>query len=287
MNILVTTDGSGPSRRVLPHAARFAAACDGRLTLARVLNPLVDLAGEFATTTDAAAKRFTEAWESDLGGVLTEAGVQGTPLVPVQAHGEDAHDAILRVAAEIEADVRAMHSRGIGVLRHALLGSVAMGVLGHSARPVLLTGEHVENPSGQGPYRLMITSDGSAASLDIVRALLPLMAGRGVVVKLVRVFEPRSGRASPGAEHEACRNQLEKVRLEHFAGLDVEGLVPVAGHEQAVAETIIETAADLGVDAIAMSTHGHGALRHLLAGSVALDVLARSPLPVFLARAGE
>ena len=284
INILVTTDGSQPSRRVLPHATRLAAACGGRITLARVLNPLVDLGSELATHVAAAAGRVAEEWRIALDASLAASGVEGAGLVVVQQHGEDTHDAILRAAAEQQAAIIAIHSRGAGALRHALLGSVAMGVLGDSEYPVMLTGEHVEAPSHEGTYKLLMTSDGSASSLAIVRVLAPLLEGKDVAIKLVRVCEPRSGRPGPEAEQESCRQQLESVRRLLPAGIACECDCSAAAHEQPTAQVIVEAALTADADAIAMSTHGHGALHHLLAGSVALDVLARSPLPTILAR---
>ncbi len=284
MNILVTTDGSQPSRRVMPHAIRLAAACGGRITFLRVLNPLLDLAGDRSTNVEAASARVADEWRAALEADLAAAGIEGAGLVPVQQHGEDTHNTILRAAAEQQAAVIAIHSRGAGALRHALLGSVAMGVLGGSEHPVLLTGERVEAPRGNGTYRLLMTSDGSASSLAIVRALPPLLEGHDVWVKLIRVCEPRSGRAGPEAEQESCRQQLDSVRRLLPAGIACEYDCFAAAHEQPTAQAIIEAALAAGADAIAMSTHGHGPLHHLLAGSVALDVLGRSPLPVILAR---
>lgn len=283
-NILVTTDGSQPSRSVLPHAARLAAACGGRIMLMRVLNPQIDLAREFAGDVETAVGRLSAAWQAELEPALAAAGGEASALVAVQQHGEDVHDAIIRVAAEQQATMIAMHSRGSGALRHALLGSVAMGVLGNSAMPVLLTGQQADPNPGTGPYRIVMTSDGSPASLDVVQVMAPVLEAGAVAVTLVRICEPRSGRAGPEAEQAACLHQLESVRQMLPAAVACDCQCPAAAYEQPVAEAIIEAAGAASADAIAMSTHGHGALRHLLAGSVALDVLERSPLPVILVR---
>ncbi|MBI2723710.1 MAG: universal stress protein [Chloroflexi bacterium] len=48
------------------------------------------------------------------------------------------------------------------------------------------------------------------------------------------------------------------------------------------AEAIVNIATDLGVDAIAMATHGRAGIRHALAGSVAEHVMRLSPVPVIL-----
>lgn len=281
-SILVTTDGSQLSRSVLPHAARLAAACGARVVLARVVNPSADLARGAAGEASIAA--LSREWQAELESILRSAGAEGEALVALQQRGEDAPGAIIRVAAEQGAALIAMHSRGSGALRHALLGSVAMGVLGHWAGPLLLTGEHAVAPAGEGSYRVVVTSDGSPASLDVVPALEPFLASQRIAVSLIRVCEPRSGRPGPEAEQEACLHQLESLREQLPAGIACDCRCPAATYEQPVAAAIIEAASAASADAIAMSTHGHGALRHLLAGSVALDVLERSPIPVILVR---
>ncbi len=48
------------------------------------------------------------------------------------------------------------------------------------------------------------------------------------------------------------------------------------------AQTIVETAKALGVDAIAMGTHGKTGIRHALVGSVAEEVMRRAQVPVVL-----
>jgi nucleotide-binding universal stress UspA family protein len=53
------------------------------------------------------------------------------------------------------------------------------------------------------------------------------------------------------------------------------------------AEMIVERAAALGVDLIAMGTRGHSGLKHLLLGSVAERVLRTATCPVLTVRAEE
>lgn len=50
------------------------------------------------------------------------------------------------------------------------------------------------------------------------------------------------------------------------------------------AETIVKQAKAGKADLVVMGTHGRGALKRLLVGSVALKVIATSPVPVVVAR---
>ena len=53
------------------------------------------------------------------------------------------------------------------------------------------------------------------------------------------------------------------------------------------ARSIVTYAADRGIDLIVMGTHGRGALKHLLMGSVAERVVRWAPCPVLTVRAHE
>jgi universal stress protein A len=54
------------------------------------------------------------------------------------------------------------------------------------------------------------------------------------------------------------------------------------------AEEILRVACEEAVNLIAMGTHGHTGLRHLLLGSVAEEVTRHAPCPVFtIRRQGE
>jgi hypothetical protein len=120
-----------------------------------------------------------------------------------------------------------------------------------------------------------------------LRALAPLLAGTVARVSLLRVCELRSGRAGPEAEIERATAQLES--LWPLLPPEVKGEVHcrVCPHQEDISTAIVAGARELGADAIALSTHGESALRHLLAGSVALSVLELSPLPVILSRGLE
>ena len=61
-------------------------------------------------------------------------------------------------------------------------------------------------------------------------------------------------------------------------GLDATALLV----EGAAAELIVEQAAKLDVDMIIVGSHGHGAMRQLLLGSVSEGVLHRSKCPVLV-----
>ena len=84
-------------------------------------------------------------------------------------------------------------------------------------------------------------------------------------------------RAAASKRLEAALSRVRAAGLEGGAEVD-------SGR---AAEMIVERAAALGVDLIAMGTHGHSGFKHLLLGSVAEHVLRTAPCPVLIVRAEE
>src|SRR5438128_2198798 len=85
-------------------------------------------------------------------------------------------------------------------------------------------------------------------------------------------------------EHEAAADYL-KSAAERLSskGLRVEHEV----QEGPIGITIIERANTLGVDLIAMTTHGRGGLERVILGSAADEVARKANCPVLLVRASE
>lgn len=284
MKLLVTTDGSARSLVALPHAASLARATGSTITLVRVLDQFMDLGKHLAVKLDDAAALATAEWEASLAAALRSAGVEGDLLVAKKVHGEETWDTILRAASEQGASLIAMDSRGTGAIRHALLGSVAMGLLGRTKLPVMVTGPRIQptvNPTASPAdgYHVVATSDGSPASLAVLRALRPLAESTGLTVTLLRL-------CWPAARHSAedCAAQLRSFRSELPASARVTEVVREMTLTDGAAPAIVAVAGELGASAIAIATHGHSAAYHLFGGSTALGVVSQSSVPVILAR---
>ncbi|HEU0074691.1 MAG TPA: universal stress protein [Dehalococcoidia bacterium] len=269
--VLVTTDGSVHSHRVLPHATLLATALNVPLILLQVPDEA-----------EADASRAREAAIA----TLTRLGIAGEVLVEAREGRERTAEAVLRVAERLDAAVLAIDSRGHGALRHALHGSVALEVLGAARLPLLVSGPLVELPAPEAaPYRIVATSDGSPASAAVLHALGALAGDGGFELTLLRVHEHEPGGHDNEAAMQSCRDELEAARGLLPASLSVETVVREIPRGAGVDTTIIEKAQELGAHAIAISTHGYSARRHVVMGSVALTLLGRSPLPLLLARA--
>jgi nucleotide-binding universal stress UspA family protein len=269
--VLVTTDGSAHSHRILPHAALLAAALQAPLVLLQVLEtPEPDGAHVSADAT----------------ATLSRLGIDGEVLVEGRNDGEKTAETVLRVVSSRGASVLAMDSRGHGSLRHALHGSVALDVLGRADLPLLVSGPNLElRASRAAPYRIVVTSDGSHASGAVLSELSSLVTTGRFEVTLLRVHEREPAGRGDEEAMQTCREELEAARALLPASMFVETLVREIPRGAGVDTAVIETAKQIGAHAIAMSTHGYSARRHVVMGSVAMTMLGRSPLPLLLARA--
>ena len=86
------------------------------------------------------------------------------------------------------------------------------------------------------------------------------------------------------AERRAAADYLDAVAKRLSSGVFQAERILVEGP---AADAIIERAATLGVDLIAMTTHGRSGLQRLVLGSVADEVVRRATCPVLLVRAVE
>ena len=139
--------------------------------------------------------------------------------------------------------------------------------------------------------RILVPLDGSTlaeAVLPHVRALAQCL-GAEVVLLSVPVYpvsgftitDPALGQSLVELTRESASAYLQRVRTP----LQADGLAVTSElRDGPVAETILDAAAELRVDAIAMATHGRGGFARFLLGSVADQVVQRSPLPVLLIR---
>jgi nucleotide-binding universal stress UspA family protein len=283
MRILVTTDGSERSFRVFPHAALLAKAAGAEVLLLQVLDPRMDAASEFDLNLQRAAERVAVQWQQELGEFIDHRHLEAKPRVAVKGQREDTEDTILRVAEEEGAALIAMDTRGTSALRHLIAGSVATGVVGKGKLPVMLTGDHAREPKPHDRYRLLLTNDGSEAAMDVVKALGPVLDAAAPDITLMRVYDPRLGDRGTDAEVSAAHADLEAL-VPSIPGGEVRVHVATPSGVEKVGSTILRVAEEIGANAIAMSTHGHSARRHLFAGSVTMGCLGNSPVPVIVAR---
>jgi nucleotide-binding universal stress UspA family protein len=136
--ILIAADGSAPSTEALEVGLELAAAEEAKAIVVHVIPSLETLpVGGFGMSSGAVAHTVTEADRAPLEAALELAKQRGVEIETALLRGSTVSQ-ITAYADEQDVDLVVVGSRGHNVLTTALLGSVSMGVLHHTRRPVLV-----------------------------------------------------------------------------------------------------------------------------------------------------
>jgi nucleotide-binding universal stress UspA family protein len=142
---------------------------------------------------------------------------------------------------------------------------------------------------------ILLATDGSAACDQATRTAIGLARTHGARLTAVYVVDPYPylgiGQANPlgfQAYISAAHAHAGKA-LGRAAELCDDGGAPVSMETRIVEEAtaahgIAQTARDEKADLIVVGSHGHGALRKLVLGSVTTRVLAEAAMPVLVVR---
>jgi nucleotide-binding universal stress UspA family protein len=198
--------------------------------------------------------------------------MRGLPAETVKSKGPPAREIVLKARAN-RCDLIAMMTHGRKGLRRAVLGSVAEEVLRTSSVPVLLA----RHGAIRSPWRIVVAAlDGSANAERVLPLAARLAKASGTPLRLLRVH-------GPGEGAEAMR-YLTRVH----ARLERRGVAALVEARRGFsAHGILRYAGEVGADLLCLTTHGRTGLRRMLFGSVAEEVVRRSPCPVLALRSGR
>ncbi len=138
--------------------------------------------------------------------------------------------------------------------------------------------------------RILAAVDFSPVTGDVVRVTGDLAHALHAEVRLIHVASPEPDFVGYGAGPLTVREQVAReYREEHrqlhaieTAMREEETKVSTMMVQGDAVIKILKIAAEYGADLIVLGSHGHGALHHLLAGSVASGVLKATTRPVLL-----
>jgi nucleotide-binding universal stress UspA family protein len=179
-------------------------------------------------------------------------------------------------------------SRGRGVVRSALLGSVALHCVTHASCPVEVV--HRTAADVGAPGRVLVGIDGSEGSRAALAAAVDEAVRRGVEVEAVITYVEAdywtdlTTLAIPAGEQ--IRADLE-ARAAHLVRKVLadrgSGVVPAVRTEVVegrAGEVLVERAGS--ADLLVVGSRGRGTFRGLLLGSVALHCAMHAPCPVLV-----
>ncbi len=209
--------------------------------------------------------------------------------------------AIVALAAELEADLIVLGSRGLGPIRRLLLGSVADEVAHTAASPTLV----IRGGAGSWPpAHVVIGDDGSSAATQaaaLAATIGGLCGATGVLVRTYpplpthfRLAEPLLAAALPGMD-EAVLPTVQQLRDEAIDQAERDlaaralALAPHFGATPAVlvlsdapAATLLDVAGARGHALIAVGSRGLGPFQRFRLGSVSSAVLHAADGPVLV-----
>ncbi|MDR7543748.1 MAG: universal stress protein [Armatimonadota bacterium] len=138
--------------------------------------------------------------------------------------------------------------------------------------------------------RMLVPLDGSRLAESVLPAARAMAARFGAHVTLLHVVERRPPAAVHGEPHLATVPEAEAYLADVARRLFAPERVTVHVHgpgEGDVATLIARHAEEYGSQLVVLCTHGSGAARDLLYGSVAQQVLSHGAAPVLLIRPGD
>ena len=292
-SILVATDFSDTAAAGVKWALEIAQEHEARVVLVHVTATAPPMT-EFLPVPAAVGVELQRAALERLEKAGAESRTTG---IEVQTHlrmGLPSRE-ILEAASEHEPDLLVIGTRGHSGLQHLLLGSTAERVVQRSPFPVLTV-----HPGDREKHRAIRTvlvptdfsEDARQAIAQARRLLAPIEDGARVVLLHAYHFPIEYTAYGPiptsfdflkdvaGAAEEGLRKLAEELAVE---GIEVETRA-VEGYPPQV---IVEAAAALDADLIAMGTHGRSGIAHLFLGSTAERVVQKAPCPVLTVRRSE
>ena len=293
MRLLVTYDGSPASASVFRPAERLARRFGGDIVLLRIDDPR----GK-AENQDAAYFNELEAdWQRELDEIAASMACPARAEVRRLFEQVWVTDAILDAAVGIQADLLVMATRGENELRHAFIGSTALGVMARSHIPLVLVRSGSEVPveqraKSEGPPRLLVTYDGSPSSRAALAPAAEIAVAGGGEIVLVWIHQPIHLEVALEPDQQKREREIAKIESHMAAELESLGaslpcpyraiVRPLTNARWSVVDEIRTIAAEVDADLICMATRGHSGFHHLLFGSTALEMVGRSELPVML-----
>jgi nucleotide-binding universal stress UspA family protein len=289
--IVVPTDGSEHATTAAGHAAAFARRFDATAHVLAVVDVQgaagpFDAGGVTETFVETLEARADEDIAATVGAMdddrVTTARVRGHPS-----------ETILEYAQSHDADLLAMGTHGRTGVDRYVAGSVTERVLRRSEAPVL-TARAADGAAPAGEYDdVLVPTDGSDAATAAVDHALAVAAASEATVHAVSVVDVSVSIGVPDTSTPprmlAAHEDRAQTAVEHVADrareddLDAETAV-LSGSP---ASSILDYAADRGVDLLAMGTTGRtGASRYLL-GSTTERVVRHADRPVLAVNARE
>ena len=267
--ILVPLDGSEMFSETLRYIRQLGEASTTEVLLLHVQDP----AGESTQGNDGAPNHpLLKGYYDDLS--------QDSWKVTAELRNGDTVDEITRFATTTEAELMLMSTHGRSGLENIREGSITEQVVRQSPCPVFIlhaTREDINRPHHENFFhRMLVPLDGSEVSAAILPCVIQFAKRFNTEVVLFHDHPDCAESAEPGRRREFIdRYGVDVANAGISVQLDCNTLLqPV--------QTILQRTDDLGIDLIAMVTHGQSGERRPLDESVTANVLRHASRPLLV-----
>ena len=259
-HVIVPFDGSDASRDVSVYAADLARVVGARLLLltsaeVRGVANIDGLKQRAVEISDQPVDVWIDAQKRPSDAVVKSVGFRPGSLVCMATHARTG-------------------------LRKAVHGSVAEAVIRNVDAPVLLFGPAWRRTEIFDPDRILVCLDGSRTSEEVLPEAEAWRSVLDLDCTMVHV--------DVGDDHSLTHDDEVAQRVARLVGPFVEQgaeLAVVAGHD--VPEAIVALTVEHPGAVVAMATHGRAGLARLTTGSITMDVVLGSKVPVLVRSAAH
>lgn len=293
--ILVPTDFSEYSQDALRYAAALAKISGAAIECVHVIDLTFLSAngpsGVYSSATDieGTMKSLRTRSQKELDFFVRKEHVQG---IDVKGHLREgiAADEIVKLAAEIHADLIVIPTHGRTGLDKLVFGSTCERVIRTASTPVLVLKASARVAVGNdlGLKRILCPIDFSAfseSSLPVARGFAKQFGATLVLAHIVDnrfdypEWSPEIAQNNSAALLKAAKEHVERV-AENMPEIKTEVHVSVG----VPSRTLVDLTADGKADLVIMPTHGRKGIAHMLLGSVTERVARGSQCPVLIVR---
>lgn len=296
--ILVPLDGSPLAEQALPVAARLARSTGAALHLAHV---------HVAASPDPISIEGLPVVDEELHSLAARheqvyleraaATVAGDDLRPIVSRLQGpVVQALTSYARDIQASLIVMTTHGRSGFAHLWLGSVAEALVRVTGTPLLLLRPDADGVVADRPFRhILAPLDGSPLAEEILPHAAALARLDGGALTVLRVIDTlpipvampfherfRMDEGTLARERAQAEQYLQRV----IADLAPTPAVAAVRDAEQPARAILEVAAELGADLLALTTHGRSAVTRAPLSSVTDKILRGASLPLLILRPG-
>lgn len=274
--ILVPTDFSKPAQIAVEVARDIAKKSGAELTLLHVIEEATggsfNVEGQMKLDGDMEEKLFTMALikkaKKQMEALLDSSLVEGVKVKSALRMGTPFHG-MRTIITENKVDLVVMGTAGHTKVEEMIIGTNTEKVVRHAKCPVLT----VHKKPAKSEFKNIVYATALSKEEEPFAAVVKQMQGlyEDSVVHLVRINTPgnfqRDVVVRKYMQDFAKKQMLKKYTINIFNDLNEE-------------EGIIYFADSINADLVAMATHGRTGFAHVLAGSIAEDVVSHSKRPV-------